>query len=81
MATGQGRKVDSLGVSAGIPDKATQKQIERMAKGREEKERIKMFTERGALQPPKEVGNAMNESTMTAATISKRPGTVGASAS
>jgi hypothetical protein len=46
--------------------------MERLQKGREEKERIKMYTERGTLAPPKE-NAAMNVSSITA--TSKRPGT------
>ena len=48
-----------------------QKQIERLNKAREEKERIKMYTERG-LVPPKESGQAaLNVSQISAS--SKRP--------
>ena len=54
-----------------VQDKHVQKQMERMEKARQEKERIKMFTERGEMPPVNR--EQVNESTITA--TSKRPGT------
>jgi hypothetical protein len=51
-----------------------QKQIDRLNKAREEKERIKMYTERGAMPPIKQPGDIMNISTISA--TSKRPNQV-----
>ena len=56
-----------------IQDKNVQKQIDRMNKGREEKERLKMLLERGVPIPKDGQGANLNVSTITA--TSKRPGT------
>jgi hypothetical protein len=52
-------------------DKAVQKQIDRLNKAREEKERTKMYTERGAMPPIKQPADLVNVSTISA--TSKKP--------
>lgn len=67
------RAKQSVQVESGAvtSDKAVQKQIDRLNKAREEKERIKMYTERGAMPPIKQPADLVNVSTISA--TSKRP--------
>ena len=73
LQANQARKnIPEIGQSV-TQDKHVQKQIDRLNKGREEKERVKLYHERGEMPRTENNQQQLNESQMT--TNSKRPGT------